>query len=70
MDYYRWAATEDFPECIEVWHEETPWTVPEPRPWYQRAPLLLPRIVPRIIFQWVKKKNNSSLKAGELTELG
>ena len=53
---YRWAATGDLPECMEVWPEKTPWTVPESRPWYQRAPMLLSHlflIMPRIIFNGV-----------------
>ena len=34
----------------EVWREQTPWTVPEISRWYQRAPLPMPWIVPRIKF--------------------
>ena len=44
---------------LETWQrvwsyrpQET-WTVPELRPWYHRVPLLLPRIVPRMIFNLV-----------------
>lgn len=44
----RWVATGDLPECMEVWPE-----VLESRRRYQRAPLLLPRIVPRIILNYV-----------------
>ena len=31
MDHYRRAATEEFPEGMEVYPGETPWTVPENR---------------------------------------
>ena len=31
MDHYRRAATGEFPESIEVYPDETPWTVPEIR---------------------------------------
>ena len=40
---------------MEVLPEETPWpAVPEPPPWYQRSLLLLPPIVPRLIFNLVE----------------
>ena len=35
MGDYRRAATGDFPECIEVYPEETPWTAPKIRLWKQ-----------------------------------
>ena len=50
---YRWTATGEFPEFMEVLSEEMPCTVPESGPWYQRVPLFLPRIVSRIIFNWL-----------------
>ena len=28
MDHYRMAATGEFPECMEVHPDETPWTEP------------------------------------------
>ena len=39
MDQYQRAATEEFPECIEVYPEETPWAVLEIRQWYHHAQL-------------------------------
>ena len=52
---YRWAATVNLPECMEVLPEETPLTVPESLPSYQREPLLLPRIVQQIILNSVNR---------------
>ena len=40
--------------------EETPWTVPESRQWYQRAPQLLPQIVPWIILIGLQLSQNTS----------
>ena len=39
MDHYRRAETGEFPESMEVYPDETPWTVPEIRQWYHSAPL-------------------------------
>ena len=45
---YRWDATGDMPELVEVWPEETPWTVPQIRRWHHRAPLSMSRIMPEV----------------------
>ena len=37
--HYRQAATGEFPESMEVYPDETPWTVTEISRWYHRAPL-------------------------------
>ena len=39
MDHYRRAVSGEFPESMEVYPDETPWTVSEIRLEYYRAPL-------------------------------
>ena len=53
MDHNRWAATGEFQESMEVYLDETPWTVQEIRRWYSShsGPTVQPRIVRAEIFQ-------------------
>ena len=39
MNHYRWAATGEIPESMEVYPDEMPWTVQEIRRLYHRAEL-------------------------------
>ena len=45
MDHYRRAANEESPECMGVYPDETPWTVPGDLSVVSPRPTVLPRIV-------------------------
>ena len=45
MDHYPSVATEEFSECMEVYPNGTPWTVPVIRRYSIPCPTVLPRIV-------------------------
>ena len=49
MDHYRLAATGEFPKSMEVYQDETPWTVPEIHRYSITVPHSGPTVQPRIV---------------------